>query len=151
MTDHKLKVHQIPINTPQKELHHMDLQETIVLRIKRERDEDIQLLTIDLKVYKELLTHHRRGTNGSGEPLRDGVQIGSRVSGLCGGWMKISSTPLGFLEYWRIYRVKSRSRGHPRWAQPTWARMGLLAPWWVFTSLGLPPGATRTRWVPSDP
>ena len=37
MTDHKLKVHQIPTNTPQKELHHMDLQETIVLRIKRER------------------------------------------------------------------------------------------------------------------
>ena len=36
-SDHKLKVHQIPTNTPQKELHHMDLQETIVLRIKRER------------------------------------------------------------------------------------------------------------------
>ena len=35
--DHKLKVHPIPTNTPQKELHHMDLQETIVLRIKRER------------------------------------------------------------------------------------------------------------------
>ena len=34
---HKLKVHQIPTNTPQKELHHMDLQETIVLRIQRER------------------------------------------------------------------------------------------------------------------
>ena len=53
----------------------MDLQETIVLRIKRERerDEAIYLLTTDPKVYKELLTHHRRGTNGSGEPLRDGV------------------------------------------------------------------------------
>ena len=37
MSDHKLKVHQIPTNTPQKELHHMDLQETIVLRIQRER------------------------------------------------------------------------------------------------------------------
>ena len=36
-SDHKLKVHRIPTNTPQKELHHMDLQETIVLRIKRER------------------------------------------------------------------------------------------------------------------
>ena len=58
-----------------KELHHMDLQETIVLRIKRERerDEGIYLLTTDLKVYKELLMHHQRGTNGSGEPLRDGV------------------------------------------------------------------------------
>ena len=39
MTDHKLEVHQIPTNTPQKELHHMDLQENIVLRIKREREE----------------------------------------------------------------------------------------------------------------
>ena len=53
MTDHKLEVHQIPTNTPQKELHHMDLQDTIVT---------------DPKVYKELLTHHRRGTNGGGEP-----------------------------------------------------------------------------------
>ena len=34
--DHKLKVHRIPTNTPQKELHQIDLQETIVLRIKRE-------------------------------------------------------------------------------------------------------------------
>ena len=38
--DHKLKVHRIPTNTPQKELHHMDLQETIVLRIKRERERE---------------------------------------------------------------------------------------------------------------
>ena len=35
--DHKLKVHQTPTNTPQKELHQIDLQETILLRIKRER------------------------------------------------------------------------------------------------------------------
>ena len=38
MTDHKLKVHRIPTNTSQKELHHMDLQETIVLRIQRETE-----------------------------------------------------------------------------------------------------------------
>ena len=37
MTDHKLKVHRIPTDTLQKELHQIDLQETIVLRIKRER------------------------------------------------------------------------------------------------------------------
>ena len=37
MTDHKLKGHQIPTNILQKELHYMDLQETIVLRIQRER------------------------------------------------------------------------------------------------------------------
>ena len=35
-SDHKLKVHRIPTNTPQKELHQIDLQQTIVLRIKRE-------------------------------------------------------------------------------------------------------------------
>ena len=67
----------------------MDLQETIVLRIKREREEAIQLLTMDPQVYNELLTHHRRGTNEDDEPLRDGVQIGSGVSGTCGGWKLI--------------------------------------------------------------
>ena len=46
----------------------MDLQETIVLRIQREREKAIQLLTTDPKVYKGLLTHHRRGTNGGGKP-----------------------------------------------------------------------------------
>ena len=52
-------------------------------------------------------------------PIRDGVYIGSRGPGLSGGWMKILSTPLGFLEYWGIYRAKSRFRGHLWWAQPT--------------------------------
>ena len=36
ITDHKLEVHRSQ-QTHAKELHHMDLQETIVLRIKRER------------------------------------------------------------------------------------------------------------------
>ena len=36
-SDHKLKVQRIPTNTLQKELHQIDLQVTIVLRIKRER------------------------------------------------------------------------------------------------------------------
>ena len=56
----------------------------------------------------------------------------SGVSGLCGGWMNISSTPLGFWEYLGIYRAKRRSGGLPRWAQPTRARLGLL---------GMPPSA----------
>ena len=34
----KLEVRRIPTNTLQKELHHMDLEETIVLRIQRERE-----------------------------------------------------------------------------------------------------------------
>ena len=41
--------------------------------------------------------------------------------------MFIILMPLGFLEYWGIYRAKRRSGGHPRWAQPTRARLGLLA------------------------
>ena len=35
--DHKLELHRIPTNTPQKSLHQIDLQENIVLRIKKER------------------------------------------------------------------------------------------------------------------
>ena len=85
MTDHRLKVQQNPTNTPQKELHHMDLQENFALRTK-EREEAIQLITMDPKVYGKLLTHHWRGTNEDDEPLRDGVQIGSGGSGLYGGW-----------------------------------------------------------------
>ena len=41
--------------------------------------------------------------------------------------MNISSMPLGFLEYWGIYRAKRRSGGHPRWAQPTRARLPFQA------------------------
>jgi len=48
-------------------------------------------------------------------------------SGLCGGWINISSTPLGFLKYLGIYRAKRRFGGHPRWAQSPRARLGLLA------------------------
>ena len=45
----------------------MDLQETIVLRIQRERGSYLAT-NYGPKVYKELLTHHRRGTNGGGGP-----------------------------------------------------------------------------------
>src|SRR3990170_2315905 len=46
------------------------------------------------------------------------------VSGTCGGWNCVSLTPLGFLEYWGIYRAKRRCGRPPRWAQPTRARLG---------------------------
>ena len=49
----------------------MDLQETIVLRIKRERES--HQATNYGPIGKQLLMHHRRGTNGHDEPLRDGV------------------------------------------------------------------------------
>ena len=65
-------VHLIPTNTPQKELHHIDLQETIVLRIKRERGSHLATNYGPVGL-EELLTHHRRGTNGHDAPLRDGV------------------------------------------------------------------------------
>ena len=45
----------------------MDLQETILLRIKRERGSHLAT-NYEPEGYKELLTHHRRGTNGGGEP-----------------------------------------------------------------------------------
>ena len=134
MTDHKLKVHQIPTNTSQKELHHMDLQETIVLRIKRETDEAIQLLTTDPKVYKELLMHHQRGTNGSGEPLRDGVQIGSMFLELAAAGIDFRRLPQGL---WNIgvfieQRVSSGGTqgGHnpPGRACASWRPGGLSPP-----------------------
>ena len=113
--------------THRKSLHQIDLQETIVLRIIREREEAIQLLPTDPQVYGGLLTHHRRGTYEEDEPLYDGVQIGSRGSGTCGGWNLVLSTPLGFLEYLGIYRHQRRWRGAPRRAQPIRARRGPLA------------------------
>ena len=50
------------------------------------REEPIYILTMDPKVYKELLTHHRRGTNGSGDPSMtvsrlDLVVLDSAVAG----------------------------------------------------------------------
>ena len=41
--------------------------------------------------------------------------------------MNISSTLLGFWYFWGIYRSKRWSGGHPRWAQPTRVRLGILA------------------------
>ena len=110
-----------------KELHHMDLQETIVLRIQRERGEAIQLLTTDPKVYKELLMHHRRGTNGGGEPHPR----------WCLDWIwwfwTLRRLDEYFVDFPRVLGIlgylqsKEAVRGHPRWAQPTRARLGLVA------------------------
>ena len=109
-----------------KSLHQIDLQETIVLRIKK-REEAIQLLPTDPQVYGEILMHHRRSTNEDDEPLRDrvplrqaagiGLQIGSRGSRTCRGYNCVSSTRLGFLEYLGIYRAERRWKG-PSWAPP---------------------------------
>ena len=50
----------------------MDLQATIELRIQRERGSHLATNYGPVGL-KELLTHHRIGTNESGEPLHDGV------------------------------------------------------------------------------
>ena len=49
------------------------------------------------------------------------------IASLLYKYANISTIPLGFLEYCGIYRANRQSRGHPRWAQPTRARLGLLA------------------------
>ena len=60
-------------------------------------------------------------------PSRTVSRLDRGGSGLCGGWMNISLTPMGFWEYLGIYRAKRPSEGHQRWAQPTRVRLGLLA------------------------
>ena len=47
----------------------MKIMGNFVLKIK-EREEAIQLLDMDQKVYGELLTHHRRGNVVDEEALR---------------------------------------------------------------------------------
>ena len=87
----------------------MDLQETIVLRIRRERG-------------SHLATNYRpvglqRTTHASSERHQwmwwTPSEMVSRLDlvVLEGGWMNISSTPLGFLEYLGIYRSKRRFGG----------------------------------------
>ena len=71
-SDHKLKVHRIPTNTLQKDLHHMDLQETIVLRIQRERGSHIATNYRPEGLQRTTHASSER-PNGSGEPLCDGV------------------------------------------------------------------------------
>ena len=64
--------------------------------------------------------------------------------------MNISLTPLRFVDFWGIYRAKRRSGGHPRWAQPTKALLGLLArPGGLSPPRdSTPPGATRAQLLP---
>ena len=71
--DHKPTIHRISANTPQKELHRIDLQEDrgeLCIEIQRERRSHL-LITMDPKVCGKLLTHHRRGYSVDVEALRD--------------------------------------------------------------------------------
>ena len=70
-TDHKLTIHRIPTNTPQKRVTSNRSPRDHCIENKKERRS--QLVPTDPYVYDELLTHHRKGTNEDDEPLRDGV------------------------------------------------------------------------------
>ena len=69
--DHKPTIHRISTNTPQKDYIEQissKTEENLVLRSK-EREEAIQVLTMDPKIYGKLLTTHRRGLGDDGEAL----------------------------------------------------------------------------------
>ena len=70
---HKLKVHRIPTNTPQKRVtSYGSRRDHCIDNQKRERGS--HLASNYGPVGLQRTTHaSRRGTNGSGEPLRDGV------------------------------------------------------------------------------
>ena len=71
--DHKPTIHRISRNTPQKELHRIDLQEDrgeLCIEIQRERRSHLAK-TMDPKVCGKLLTHHRRGYGVDVEALHD--------------------------------------------------------------------------------
>src|SRR3990172_1604387 len=83
----------------------MDCQETIVLKIK-EREKAIYLLPTDPKVYNGLLTHHRRGTNGHGEPSEMVSRLDLVVLELAAAGLVFLRLPRGFLEIWGFIELK---------------------------------------------
>ena len=71
--DHKPTIHRILTNTPQKELHQIDLQENrgeLCIEIQRERRSHLAN-NYGPKVCGKLLTHHRRGYVVDVEALHD--------------------------------------------------------------------------------
>ena len=105
----------------------MDLQETIVLRIKRERERErgSHLATNYILVGLQRTTHasSERHQWGWWTPLW-----------WCLDWIwwfwNLQQLELifvdspRFLECWGIYRAKRQCGRPPRWAQPTWTRLG---------------------------
>ena len=66
--------------------------------------------------------------------------------------MNISSTPLGFLECWGIYRAMRWSGGAPEVGTTHEGAPGPPGvPWWVVLSSEHPPGAALAHWVSSGP
>ena len=84
-------------------------------------------------------------------PLRDGVQIGCGGSRTCGSWNCVSSTPLGFWEYW-VFIEQRNGPGAPEVGTTHLGAPGPPgAPWWVVLSSENPPGAARAHYVPYGP
>ena len=119
-----------------KELHHMDLQETILLRIKRGRWSHLSTKYgpqgLQRTTHASLERHQWRWWTPSEMVSRLDLVV---LDSVAAGWYFVDF--LGFWYFWGIYRAKRRSRGHPRWAQPTRARRP-CTPWWVVPSSGLP-------------
>ena len=107
---------------------------------------------MDPKVYKELLTHHRRGTNGGGEPHPR----------WCLDWIwwfwNLRGLELIFVDSPRVYGILGvfidkrggsggTRGGHkpPGRAWASWRALVGCAP------LGAPPGAALAHWVSSGP
>ena len=104
---------------------------------------------MDPKVYKEVLTHHRRGTNGGGEPRpRWCLDLFLMDTEPCGGGTSNLGLFWGVLEYLGIYRVKRRCGRSSRWAQPTWVRLGpQVRPGWLCPPRGTPRCCSGPSWV----
>jgi len=111
-----------------KELHHMDLQETIVLRIQRGRERWSHLATNYGPEGLERITHAsserhqwRWWTPSEMVSRLDLVVLDSAAA----GWI-FHRIPYGFGNI-GVFIEQRGGPGAPEWAQPTKARLGLLA------------------------
>ena len=149
---HKLKIHRSQQTHRKRVTSYGSLRDHCIENQEREREEAIQLLTTDPKVYKELLMHHQRGTNGGCEPHPR----------WCLDWIWWFWTLRRLDEYFvnspRVFRIfgnlqsKEAAQGEPEVGTTHQGAPGAPGvPCWVVPSSGLPPGATRAQHVTSVP
>ena len=117
--DHKPTIHQTSTNTPQKELHRIDLQEDrgeLCIEIKREREEAIQLITMDPRsvvnysqLIREALVVMERPSmvdSPSGRAPMKAPRWDLADTEGCGGGIRFSWCSSMFSGYGSIYRRK---------------------------------------------
>ena len=123
-TDHELKIHRIPTNTPQKFTSNRSPRDHCIENQKRERKPS----SYCLRTRRSMVDYSRIIGEAPMRMMNPSVMVLDWISRFWnfGGWMCFSSTPLGFLEYWGIYRAERRWRGVPRRAQPIRERPGPL-------------------------